>query len=291
MNAILGMTELLLHTHLSREQWNLLDTARTAGESLMGILDNVLDISKVESGTLPLARIVFCLGDLVEGLAEEMALSAAEAGLEVYCSVDPEIPGILEGDPDKIRQVLANLLGNAVKFTRQGSVSLTARMAGWGAEGPTVCFSVEDTGPGIRSDSIERVFEPFFQAGTPEHGDRRGVGLGLSIVRSFVELLGGTIEVEGQPGRGTRFGVFLPLLASESEFPERRASDLKYPEFRGILVSPEERMRASAARVFGSLDISHVLSKNAEDVEALLRNGGGEYRPGDDGKHTVVFLD
>ena len=284
MNAILGMTELLLHTPLSREQWNLLDTARTAGESLIGILDSVLDISKIESGTLPLGRRVFCLADLVEGLVEEMALSAAEAGLEVFCNVDPEIPSILEGDPDKIRQVLGNLLGNAVKFTRQGSVSLSAALAGQGEAGPNVCFSIEDTGPGIRSDSVDRVFEPFFQAGTPEHGDRRGVGLGLSIVRSFVELMGGTIELEGQPGKGTRFDVVLPLLASESEFPKRRASDLKYPEFRGILLSPAERMRNSAAQVFTSLGITYSLSKDAEALEALLQRG-------DSGEKTVVFVD
>lgn len=284
MNAILGMTELLLHTPLSREQWNLLDTARTAGESLIGILDSVLDISKIESGTLPLGQRAFCLADLVEGLVEEMALTAAEAGLEVSCTVDPGIPGILEGDPDKIRQVLTNLLGNAVKFTSQGSVSLSATLAGKGESGPNVCFSIEDTGPGIGSDSVDRVFDPFFQAGTPEHGGMRGVGLGLSIVRSFVELMGGTIDLETLPGKGTRFDVVLPLLASESEFPKRRASDLKYPDFRGFLLSPANRLQNSAAQVFTSLGIPYSVSKDFDALSPLLHRGDGEEK-------TVVFVD
>ena len=284
MNAILGMTELLLHTPLSREQWNLLDTARTAGESLIGILDNVLDIAKVESGNLPLARRPFSLADLVEGLAEEIAPSVAEAGLEVACVVDAAIPRILEGDPDKVRQVLSNVMGNAVKFTRQGSVTITAEPVERGGESPWFRLSVEDTGTGISGGAVDRVFEPFFQAGIPEDGEREGVGLGLSIVRSFVDLMGGQVTVESFEGRGTRFDVSIPLFATDSAFPMRRAADLEYPEFHAILLSPSERIRVAAGHVFESLGVGCALSRDPEDLTSRLGASDPESR-------IAVFVD
>ena len=284
MNAILGMTELLLHTPLSREQWNLLDTARTAGESLIGTLDNVLDISKVESGTLPLDRRAFSLADLVEGLAEEVAPAAAEGGLEVSCYVDAEIPRILEGDPDRIRQVLTNLLGNAVKFTRQGSIALRAESFKAGPKRHWVRISVEDTGPGIQADSMDRIFDPFFQGDAFQQGDSRGVGLGLSIVQSFVDLMGGRVEVDSAPGRGTCFELRLPLAPSESQFPNRRDSDLQYPESRGIILSPSDRVCRAAAQVFSSLGVSFSMSKDPENLTPLLVEG-------DSSKKTMVFVD
>lgn len=284
MNAILGMTELLLHTPLSREQWSLLDTVRNAGECLIRILDNVLAIGKVDSGTLPLARRVFSLSDLVESLTEEVAPAGFGAGLEVSCAVDPRIPSVLEGDPEKLRQVLSNLLANAMKFTRQGSVAVTAELVDSGSERHRVRFSVEDTGPGIRPDSVERIFEPFFQTGMPEDGDARGVGLGLSIVRSFVDLMEGRIEVDSSPGQGTRFDVTVPLWTSETVFPGRRASDHRYPDFRAILLSPSERFRSSGAQVFTSLDAPFSISRNPGDLAAFLKEEIG-------GERTVVFVD
>jgi signal transduction histidine kinase/CheY-like chemotaxis protein len=284
MNAILGMTELLLHTSLSREQWNLLDTARTAGDSLIGILDNVLDISKVERGTLPLARRIFSLSDLVEGLAEELSPTATEAGLDISCVVDASIPAIVEGDPDKLRQVLSNLLGNAIKFTRKGWVAISAELAGEGDDGPRIRFTIEDTGPGLKPSAVGRIFEPFYQGNTPEHSDRRGVGLGLSIVRSFVDLMGGTVEVRGGQETGARFDVIIPLFLSESVFPKRRASDLEYPGFHGILLSPADRVRTAGQEVLTSLGVSHGVGKHLEGLDGLLRDSPRE-------KTTLVFLD
>ncbi len=284
MNAILGMTELLLSTPLTRDQWNLLDTVRSAGSSLVGILDGVLEISKVGSGTLPLRTRPFSLVSLLESMAEEMAPLAADNGLELSCRVDARIPDPLEGDPHRIRQIFMNFLGNAVKFTRSGGVLLGAELAGEDEDGVEVRVWVEDTGPGIPSEDLDRIFDPFFQSDRRDLAEGRGVGLGLSIVRSLVEMMRGVIEVRSTPGQGTTFAVALSMGRCEGRFPKRRVSDQTFPEIQGILFSPSERLRSAAAEIFVSVGLTAVISRDPEELVGLLADV-------DPGRPAVVFAD
>jgi CheY-like chemotaxis protein len=284
MNAILGMMELLFHTPLSRDQWNLVDTARSAGESLIGILDSVMDISKVETGTLQLGREPFSLADLVEGLAGEVAPEAADKRLELTCLVDSRLPEVLEGDPSRIRQVLMNLLGNAVKFTRQGSVGLSAHVREEGEDDVWIRIAVEDTGTGIPAHVQDRIFDPFFQVAGGAEAGGRGVGLGLAIAKSFTELMDGRLEVESKAGQGTRFQVSIPLKVSRKRFPKRRISDRHYSDFMAILLSPSVRVREASAEVFSSLMVPFSISREPEDLAHLLEGS-------DSHQQTVVFVD
>jgi PAS domain S-box-containing protein len=210
MNGVIGMTGLLLDTSLSEEQRRYAEIVRSSGESLLGVLNDILDFSKIEAGKLGLEDINFELHALIDDLASSMALEAHKKGLELLCHVGAEVPTLLSGDPGRLRQILTNLTGNAVKFTQSGEVSIGVSEAGAAHEEhhDDTCllrFSVRDSGPGIPADKIEMLFSTFFQVDastTREHG---GTGLGLAISKQLVELMGGEIGVESELGKGSEF--------------------------------------------------------------------------------------
>ena len=217
MNGILGMTELLLQTPLAPRQRELAAAAYASGQTMLHVLNNVLDVSKIEAGKVVLERVDFDLGAL---LAEELAVyraAAANAGLSLEGEFDPALPRGVAGDPTRLSQILGNLLNNAIKFTaRGGEVRLLARCVGGDATTHRIVFEVRDNGIGISEGAQGRLFEPFMQA--DESTTRRfgGTGLGLAISKELVTLMGGTLSVVSAAGAGSTFRVELPLGVSET---------------------------------------------------------------------------
>jgi signal transduction histidine kinase/ActR/RegA family two-component response regulator len=217
MNGILGMTELLLQTPLEARQRELAAAAHASGRTMLHVLNDVLDVSKIEAGKVALEHVDF---DLRRLLDDELALyraTAAATGITLGGEFDPALPARVVGDPTRLRQVLTNLLNNAVKFTeRGGAVLLCARRVGGDASSHRLAFEVRDTGIGISEAAQQRLFEPFTQA--DESTTRRfgGTGLGLAISKDLVGLMGGTLSVESRPGAGSTFRIELPLAVSQA---------------------------------------------------------------------------
>jgi PAS domain S-box-containing protein len=211
MNGIIGMTSLLLDTSLDRPQREYADTIRSSADSLLTIINDILDFSKIEAGKLEIARVSMNLHECVEDIGATLAFQAAVKNVELIIDIQRGVPASVLGDPQRIRQCLVNLIGNAVKFTETGEIAVTISPVRVDGETSHIRFAVRDTGIGMSSESIKSLFQPFVQA--DESATRRfgGTGLGLSIVRRLVELMGGEIGVESQPGRGSTFWFRLPM--------------------------------------------------------------------------------
>ena len=205
LNSILGMTELVLDTELSREQRSDMDVARSAAYALQSVINDILDFSKIEAGKLELETIEFPLRDFLGESLRITAAKAHEKGLELAYRVLPEVPDRLWGDGPRLRQVILNLVGNAVKFTDSGEIIVTVRCDHLSDSGAFLRFSVRDTGIGISSEVQEQIFNPFQQADGSTSRRFGGTGLGLAISRRLVELMGGTVWIESRPGRGSTF--------------------------------------------------------------------------------------
>ncbi len=226
MNGVIGMTGLLLQTKLDTEQRDFAETVRSSAEALLAVLDDILDFSKIEAGKLDVESIDHDLRTVVEESTALLAARAQEKGLELTCMVDTAIPPVLKGDPGRLRQVLLNLLGNAVKFTSTGEVGVQARVVDDDGQQVVVELEVRDTGIGMDPTSVERLFEAFSQADASTTRRYGGTGLGLAISRQLVELMGGTLTVTSTPGTGSTFTARLPFPRSNSEAQAPRAVDL-----------------------------------------------------------------
>ena len=205
MNGVIGMTELLLGTALSEEQREYAQTICQSGENLLMIINDILDFSKIEAGKVSMERINFDLRAAVEEAARSLAERAHSKGLEIVGFVEYDVPTAVQGDPFRLRQILTNLLGNAIKFTDEGEVVLRTELVEDQPDGIVIRFTVTDTGIGMTPEQQERLFQSFSQADTSTTRKYGGTGLGLAISKQLVQLMGGEIEVESKPGEGSTF--------------------------------------------------------------------------------------
>jgi len=244
MNAVIGLTDLVLGTPLAREQRQYLGVVRNSADSLLQIVNDILDFAKIEAGRLEFAAESFAPRELVERTAQALALRAHEKGLELACQVAPDVPAAVVGDAHRVRQVLTNLIGNAVKFTDQGEILVRVRrLEDRGGDGCRLRFSVKDTGIGIPSEKMGVLFQAFTQvdeSATRRHG---GTGLGLAISKEIVEGMGGSIRVWTREGQGSVFSFTaafgLPPAAPQAGPP----APLRFPGVRALVVDDSETSR------------------------------------------------
>ncbi|MGC9456658.1 MAG: response regulator [Halothiobacillaceae bacterium] len=232
MNGVMGMLELALDTELSPEQREYLEIAQRSGELLLALLNDILDVSKVDAGHLDIEHVAFDVVEVIEHTGKLMAARAHQKHLELNLDIDPALPRHIMGDPLRLRQVLLNLLGNAIKFTETGEVTLSA-----GITGDQVRFSVRDTGIGISQEAQAHIFEPFRQADESTTRKYGGTGLGLALSQRLVSLMGGQLQLESQPGVGSTFYFDLALVPADHQ-PEdaTRPVDTRTLAGRGLLV-------------------------------------------------------
>lgn len=219
MNAVIGFTELLLRTELDQEQFEFAERIRESAQGLLTLINDILDLSKIAAGKMDLETAEFELGPIVEGATNILAEAAAQKKLGLMTFVDPRLPQIVYGDGGRLRQVLLNLIGNAIKFTDSGDIVVSAKLAEKQDERPdytTLLFSVTDTGIGLRADEVERLFRPFTQADGSTTRRFGGTGLGLSISKRLVELMDGEIGVNSEFGKGSTFWFRVPLKVASA---------------------------------------------------------------------------
>jgi two-component system, sensor histidine kinase len=277
IHAISGMAAILLDTELSGSQQRYARAIRTSAESLTVIINDILDMSKLESGKFTLEEIPFGLHDMLGSVLQSLSLRAEEKGVELRLEPEGDLPEWLSGDPTRIRQVLLNLLSNAVKFTEKGYVRLSCRV-NIGDDGKEyICFSVEDTGVGISRDRLDGIFEQFMQEDDSVTRRFGGTGLGLSISRSLVELMDGTIHVTSEKGVGSVFWFELPLRTAEPPVAEGPEEE-DYSDFSGLrvlVVDDNEMNRFLAITILGKWNAR--VDTASDGVEALELMKAGEY--------------
>jgi two-component system sensor histidine kinase/response regulator len=282
MNGVIGLTGLLLDTELSDIQRTYADGVRASGEALLGIINDILDFSKIEAGKLELEMVDFDLAQALDDVAFLVAQSARAKGLELVVYCDPGMPTAVRGDIGRLRQVLLNLMSNAVKFTDSGEVVMRA-CSGPSQDGERVDLRVEvvDTGIGMAPESVERLFEPFAQADASTTRRYGGTGLGMAISRQLVEAMGGTIGVESELGRGSDFWVDLSL-ARASQPVHASAGPPPLPTgLRALVVDDNRTSRVALGSQLMVWDVDVDLAPDADAALGYLRQAAREGRPYD----------
>src|SRR5580658_9600337 len=217
LNGVIGMTDLALETELTREQRDYLETVKVSADSLLSVINSILDFSKIEAGKVDLEALDFELRECMEAALKTLALRADEKGLELLCDVAADVPETVMGDPGRLRQILVNLVGNAIKFTDEGEVALKVEVERTEGNQVTLHFVVSDTGIGIAPEKVESIFESFAQADTSTTREYGGTGLGLTISKRLVELMGGRIWIESELGSGSHFHFTIQIVRSEAK--------------------------------------------------------------------------
>jgi two-component system, sensor histidine kinase and response regulator len=271
MNAILGLTYLLAHTKLSERQSEYVRKVEAAGKSLLGIINDILDYSKVEAGKLRLEGIDFRLDELLQNLATVLAVNAQNKDVEILFRIDPNVPAKLNGDSLRLQQVLMNLASNAVKFTEKGEVILSVNNKRQSGNEIEIQFSIRDTGLGMTQEQIAGLFEAFTQADSSTTRRFGGTGLGLAISRRLVNLMGGDIHVESAPGQGSEFEFTALFAPAQAPAKVPRSSMAEIPaELKILIVDDNAIARDIAASIAISLRWKVTVAESGSEAVKLV---------------------
>ena len=286
MNGVMGMTALLLETELTDQQRQYAELVRTSGDALLHVINEILDFSKIEARKLELETSDFALRATMEDTAELLAMKASEKGLELVCLIDPEVPSLLRGDPGRLRQILVNLVGNAVKFTPQGGVTIQVALESEDEHSAVIRFSVKDTGIGIPARRLDAVFSPFTQVDGSVTRKYGGTGLGLTISKQLVELMGGRIVVESEEGKGSTFSF---TSVFEKQPADAQHSAAKFADLQGVrvlVVDDHQTNRLLLATLLRAWGCRFDEAPDGDSALSLLREAALE---GD--RYRVALLD
>lgn len=269
LNGVIGMTDLTLETRLTPEQRDYLETVKVSADSLLTVINDILDFSKIEAGKIDLEAIEFSLRDFLETALKTMALRADEKGLELLCEIAPDVPEVVKGDSARLRQVIVNLLGNAIKFTSQGEVAVRVSVDTHELRDYLLRFTVADTGIGIASEKCDSIFAPFTQADTSTTRKYGGTGLGLTISARLVTMMGGAIWVESEVGQGSQFHFTVHLEVADAQ--EIKVGIPARPELlRGIKVLVVDDNQTNRRILEGMLKRWEMTTKSVPSGEEAL---------------------
>ncbi|MEA9560499.1 ATP-binding protein [Xanthomonas campestris] len=267
LNGIIPMLELISRGQLSLDQRDMLQTATGSSLQLLRIVDDILDYSKLEANKLELEITTFNLRELLDGVAQLMQRTAEGKQLRLGLDIEPSVRLLVRGDPIRLRQVLGNLIGNAIKFTERGSVDIQLRRLGETRAQHLLRFQVRDTGIGIAADQQARLFRSFAQADASTTRLYGGTGLGLAICKRIIDLMGGRIGVESEPGRGATFWFEIPLLKVIGDLQQTTGADAA----RVMVISSDARLSQRLKRLLDSWGISHVLMETTQEALERVR--------------------
>ncbi len=279
LNGVLGMTQLLLNTRLDTQQQRYARTAHSSAEVLLHLINDILDVSKIEAGKLELETIDFDFRHAVESVAELVAPQARRKGLELACSIQPDIPRQLRGDPSRLQQVLANLASNAVKFTERGEVVLRATLEEQNEQQLTVRFTVTDTGIGIAPERMDRLFQSFSQVDSSTTRRYGGTGLGLAISKHLCTLMGGQIGVQSKPGQGSTFWCTMVLEKSPHQESEHPLLGAAPRNVRVLVVDDNATCREIVEQQLRSWGLRAQTAANGPAALAVLRTAADRGEP------------
>jgi two-component system, sensor histidine kinase and response regulator len=278
MNGVLATANLLLDSPLNDEQRELASLIRVSGEGLLTVLNDILDFSKLEAGRVRLEHTDFDLRELIEDAVELHAVAAAGKGLDVAADIHPEVSTFVQGDPYRLRQILMNLIGNAVKFTAQGEVVVSVASAAGPGDQAQYLVEVRDSGIGMSAEAQSQLFKPFTQADSSTTRKFGGTGLGLAISKALVELMNGTIGVKSQLGAGSTFWISIPLRRQSIQ-PATATRIEALGEGSLLVIEPNEKNRQRLRRQLATWSLRCAEASDTESAIAAVRNAQAENTP------------
>ena len=279
MNGVIGMTDLLFDTDLDKTQTLYANTIKNSGASLLILMNDILDYSKIDAGKLDMEEIDFDLRNLMNDFAATFSFKTEEKGLEFICSTAPDLPDFFRGDPGRIKQILTNLTGNAVKFTEKGEISVLCRLEKELENSCKLYFSIKDTGIGITKENQTKLFQKFTQADSSTTRKFGGTGLGLAISKKLSKLMGGKIEIKSEIGKGSTFWFTLELRKSDKKSKPVRTGDLS--KAKVLIVDDNTTNLEVTGAMLSSWNIEHSLAKSGAEGLDMLHKAADKTKPFD----------
>jgi len=280
MNGVIGMTGLLLGTALTIEQREYAETISKSGDSLLALINDILDFSKIEAGKIELESVDFNIRGVVEDTCDLLAIRAHEKGLEFICEIDPAVPWRVRGDPGRVRQIITNLAGNAIKFTSSGEIVVRTSLAEEGRGATMLSFEIRDTGVGIPEDKIGSLFEAFTQADASTTRKYGGTGLGLSISKKLTAMMGGHIGAESEVGKGSTFWFTAAFETPDgAELCPWKSSEIK--DIKVLIVDDNYTNRRITGLLLNSWGCSYDAVSDGDSALEMMRSAAGDSKPYD----------